>query len=128
VAITSRASRVPDVRLPRPRLTIRSVMVIVAVVALALAAEATRRRIANLSSAYRVRALEHQNKVELATLNAIDSKSAYRRGQPPDPKYAEWSARFRRLAEFHYAMMRKYERAASRPWIPIDSDPTPPQP
>ena len=115
-------------RVPRLRITIRSVMIIVAVAALALAAEATRRRMANLSAAYRLRALVHQNKAELAEGNAIESESAYRRGQPPDPKYAKWSEGFQRLAEFHCAMMRKYERAASRPWLPIDPDPTPPQP
>jgi hypothetical protein len=103
-------------------------MVIVAVAALALAAEATRRRMVNLSSAYRQRALVHQNKAGLASLNALVSDAEYRRGQPPDRKYAEWRAGFRRLAEFHEAMMRKYERAASRPWLPIDADPAPPQP
>jgi hypothetical protein len=115
------------VRLPRPKLTIRSAMVIVAVAALALAAEATRRRLADLSSAYRQRALVHQNRADLAGLNAVVSDAEYRRGQPPEPKYAEWSARFRRLAEFHEAMTRKYERAASRPWLPIDPDPAPPE-
>jgi hypothetical protein len=103
-------------------------MVIVAVAALALAAEATRRRMANLSLAYRHRALLHQNKAELASFNALLSDAEYRRAQAPDPKYAEWSAGFRRLAEFHHAMMRKYKRAASRPWLPIDPDPASPQP
>jgi hypothetical protein len=83
---------------------------------------------ANLSSACRHKALVHQNKALLASLNALVSDAEYRRGQPPDPKYAEWRAGFRRLAEFHDAMMRKYDRAASRPWLPIDPDPAPPQP
>ena len=52
----------PAMRLPRPRLTIRWMMVLVAVAALALSVEATRRRMADLSLAYLGRAREYSNK------------------------------------------------------------------
>jgi hypothetical protein len=102
-------------------------MVFVAVAALALTAEATRRRMADLSAVYRDRGRKHGYEMELASFNIIDCESAFRRGQPPDPKYAKWGAWYRRLAGFHLAMSRKYERVASRPWLPIDPDPAPPE-
>jgi hypothetical protein len=113
-------------RLPRPRLTIRLMMVVVAVAALALAVEAARRRLADLSSAYMGRAREYQYKAWNASWNAIVCEAALNEGRPPDPKYAEWSIRYRRLMEFHRAMQRKYERSAIRPWLPIAPDPAPP--
>jgi hypothetical protein len=33
-----------------------------------------------------------------------------------------------KTAEYHAALKRKYERAAVRPWMPIDPDPRPPEP
>jgi hypothetical protein len=102
-------------------------MVIVAVAALALAAEATRRRMADLSAVYRGRATKHENEAELALGYSLLCEYEFRRGQPPDSKYAKWNARHRRLFEFHLAMRRKYEWAASRPWLPIDPDPALPQ-
>jgi hypothetical protein len=113
-------------RLPRPRLTIRLMMVLVAVAALALSVEATRRRMANLSLAYLGRAREYQAKAEIASLNALESEAVSRRGRTSDPKYAQRSISYRRLCEFHLTMKRKYERAATQPWLPIAPDPAPP--
>jgi hypothetical protein len=33
-----------------------------------------------------------------------------------------------KTAEYHAALKLKYERAASRPWVPLDPDPPPPEP
>jgi hypothetical protein len=33
-----------------------------------------------------------------------------------------------KTAEYHATSKHKYERAASRPWVPIASDPPPPEP
>jgi hypothetical protein len=121
-----RALKASAMRLHRPRLTIRLMMVVVAVAALALAVEATRRRMADLSSAYIGRARAYERKALLASMNALVSESAVNEGRPPNPRYAEWSIRYRRLSEFHLAMKRKYERAATRPWLPIAPDPAPP--
>jgi hypothetical protein len=101
-------------------------MALVAVAALALSIEATRRRMANLSLAYLGRAREFQSKVEVASLSAIESEYLSQRGRTPDPKYAQRSIGYRRLSEFHITMKRKYERAATRPWLPIAADPAPP--
>jgi hypothetical protein len=113
-------------RLPRPRLTIRLMMVVVAVAALALAVEATRRRMVDLSRAYMRRAMEHQLKADVASANVLESEFWSKEGRPPDPKYAEWIIGYRRQFEFHHAMTRKYERATTRPWLPIAPDPAPP--
>ena len=113
-------------RLPRPRLTIRLMLVLVAVAALVLAVEATRRRMVDLSRAYMRRAMEHQDKADVASLSALECQEALERGRPPDPKYAKWSIGYRRLFEFHRTMRRKYLRAATRPWLPIAPDPPPP--
>jgi hypothetical protein len=112
---------------PLPRMTTRWWMIVVAVVALVLAAELTRQRLTNISSAYRRWALMHQHEADDASGNALLSDAAYRRGQPPDPKYAQWSVRSRRLAEFHSAMMRKYEWAARHPWLRVPPDPPMPK-
>ena len=116
----------PAMQLPCLRLTIRSMMVVVAIAALALAGEATRRRMAELSSVYRLRATECEIKALLANLNAVRSDFEFRQGRPPNLNYASRSIRFRRLAEFHLAMRRKYEQAARRPWLHIVLDPAPP--
>jgi hypothetical protein len=113
-------------RLPRPRPTIRWMMVLVAVAALALSVEATRRRMANLSLAYLGRAREYERKAILASANAVESEYWAHHSRTPDPKYARLSIGYRRLSEFHRTLKRKYERAASPPWLPIASDPAPP--
>jgi hypothetical protein len=114
-------------RLPRPRFTIRLMMALVAVAALALSVEATRRRMANLSLAYLGRAREYQSKADVASASALESEYLSQRGRTPDPKYAQRSIGYRRLSEFYLTMKRKYERAATRPWLPIAPDPAPPR-
>ncbi len=58
-------------RLPRPRFTIRLMLALVAVAALALSVEATRRRMANLSLAYLGRARKYQSKADVASVSAL---------------------------------------------------------
>jgi hypothetical protein len=87
-------------RLPRPRPTIHWMMVLVAVAALALSVEATRRRMANLSLAYLGRAREYERKAILASANAVESEYWAHHGRTPDPKYARLSISYRRLGEF----------------------------
>ena len=113
-------------RLPRPRFTIRLMMALVAVAALALSVEATRRQIANLSLAYLGRARDYQSKADVSSVSALESEYLSQRGRSPDPKYAQRNIGYRRLSEFYLTMKRKYERAATRPWLPIAPDPAPP--
>ena len=65
-------------RLPRPKFTIRLMMALLAVAALALSVEATRRRMANLSLAYLGRAREYQSKADVASVTALESRNTYR--------------------------------------------------
>jgi len=101
-------------------------MVLVAVAALALSVEATRRRMANLSLAYLGMAREYQSKALLAGANAVECEFVSQHGRTPDPEHAQKSISYRRLSEFYFTMKRKYERAATRPWLPIARDPAPP--
>jgi hypothetical protein len=43
-------------------------------------------------------------------------KAAYRRVAP----------KYRRIADYHSLMARKYERASRYPWLPVPPDPPPP--
>ena len=115
-------------RLPRLRLTIRSVMVIVAVAALALAAEATRRRMANLSSAYRLRALVHGNKAVLARSERHRERIRLQARSAARSEVRQMERRIPTVVRVSLRNDEEYERAVSRPWLPIDPDPTPPQP
>jgi hypothetical protein len=113
-------------RLSRPRFTIRLMMVLVAVAALALSVGVTRRRMANLSFTYLARATEYQSKAEVARVSALESEYLSQHGRTPDPKYAQRGIGYRRLSAFYLTMKRKYERAATQPWLPIAPDPAPP--
>jgi hypothetical protein len=113
-------------RLPRPTFTIRLMMALVAIAALALSIEATWRRLGNISLAYLGRARAYQSKAEVASVSALESEYLSQHARTPDPKYARQNIGYRRLSEFYLTMKRKYERAASRPWLPIAPDPAPP--
>jgi hypothetical protein len=46
--------------------------------------------------------------------------------QTPKAETAADRARMRRIARYHAELASKYERAATRPWLLIAPDPTPP--
>ncbi len=106
--------REPVDRLNLPRFTIRRLMVAVAVVALALGFEVTRRR----RGAFR----------ELARINENSAwvlRSELSESDEPGPHGD--LARMRRLADHCDAMRQKYARAARYPWLPVAADPPAPE-
>lgn len=131
--------RSPQRRLPRqvlfrtgssamtlPRFRVRSLMIVVAITALALAAEVTRRRMDRLSSEYRAKAEQWQQRAMIADLNAqlVRFHSTLRDERTPltDLEDTGKAEHFERQAEFRIAMCKKYSSAANRPWLPVVKD------
>jgi hypothetical protein len=109
-------------RLPRPRFTLRGLIVAVAVLAVAFAAQ---RRWAY----YRRMAAYHAQ--EAARIRH-DGVFVYSSG-PGMKSDSWWAARFReaiterdRAAEIHARMSRRYAHAAFHPWEMVAPDPPPP--
>jgi hypothetical protein len=86
--------------LPRPRMTVRFLIVVVALAALTTEAGMVGWR----AVTYRMRAGDHVRYLR-------SGQSFYDSDE---------------LRHWHEQMRRKYELAASRPWLPVDSDPPPP--
>jgi hypothetical protein len=103
------------VRLPRPRFSLRWLMVAVAVVALGVAAVRWMRSMDALSADYQRRALSHR-------IKAADDYSLILRS-PDDPRAR---ARLERRKAYRSAMAEKWNRAALFPWLPVAPDPPPP--
>lgn len=98
-------------RLPRVRFTVRRMMVGVAIVALILVGSRIvwlRHRYRNLAQSYDVK--------EFALAFGVQ-----------DERVSVESVRAWKKIEYYAALKRKYERAASRPWVPVPPDPPPPQ-
>jgi hypothetical protein len=99
-----------------PRFRLRTLLIAVAVVSVALGGELMRRR----RISHREQAASHSDAEELSRAYADDA-----RGQPGPiaPQRVAWGEV---LAAYHAAMSRKYERAARYPWLPVAPDPPPP--
>ena len=129
----------------RPRFTVRRLMVLVAIVAIAFGyRNAIRRR-----DKFEFQAFFHRQEMQdcrayLAGATVLttegDGKRTYRRAVPtgPDPFIADarsrgWGvelfepASLKRLEAYHAAMTAKYERAARYPWLPVEPDPPEPE-
>jgi hypothetical protein len=105
--------------MPLPRMTIRRWMVAVAVVALAPGAVAMSRRSFHL----RLLAILHDieaTQIRISRGWATGPDGVSRLIPLDDPKLV-------RLAEYHEALSRKYERAANFPWLPVEPDPPEPR-
>jgi type II secretory pathway pseudopilin PulG len=126
-------------RLPRVRFTIRRIMIVVAIVALLMGG----MRLLWLRSVYRKAALAHatfenlartlqrmvenegkdERELEIAFGMKVESES-----EVVKAKRAADARVNQKTAEYHAAQRQKYERAASRPWVPIAPDSPPPEP
>jgi len=132
---------------PRVRFTVRRLMIAVAIVALILGAELTRRR----SAQFRLLARSYASAAEFDGLILEGGTTTFRLedGQirevhgsssiriptdegglvesaiDPTPGYDE--DRLRRRAEYHDFLRRKYDRAARYPWLPVAPDPPEPE-
>jgi hypothetical protein len=102
-------------KLPRVRFTVRRMMVAVALVALCLAAWSYWDRRDERFLEFAVKAMTH-------TTLARD----YETGRPFG-SLLERAPVNPRKAAYHAALARKYERAASHPWLPVAPDPPEPE-
>jgi hypothetical protein len=118
-------------RLPRARFTIRWIMVAVAIVAILLTAEKTRR-------VWRERSLKAAEYATEAKSWSDDAANVER--MMVKPRSRSDAASRQRLAELEEVarnyrnhersnreLASKYARAAARPWLPIERDPLEPK-
>jgi hypothetical protein len=99
-----------------PRFRLRTLMVVVAVIALLLAGEVTRQRLTRISSEYRAKADEWSQKAQAAYLSV-----------EPEWQFPLWYRRSTPMVEYANAMVEKYEFAADHPWRPVAPDPPEPE-
>jgi hypothetical protein len=108
-------------RPPRPRFTIRRLMIAVVAIALILGLEATRRRWMGASTTYHIRAEGYWRKARDASEKAWRLALTLRSDDAPE------IAREQRLADHWGSLMKKYRRLADRPWLPVEPDPPEPK-
>jgi hypothetical protein len=113
-----------------PRMTTRRWALVVAVLSLILGAEAAYRRWATTSKVYRAKARVAAVRAILVECEVVDDSFVRRsspRPDPDDPRDGDRRARWDRLIAHHRALQEKYDRIASRPWLPIEPDPPEPK-
>jgi len=94
--------------MPRPRLTVRRLMILVVLVALALTWPILARRSSQFEALAR-------DQAEAEALSLSDADDA--RGRDGDPQRV---ARGEQMAAYHRALKLRYLRAARYPWITPD--------
>ena len=99
--------------IPRPRLTVRRLMIVVALAGLALSGDLTLRRRAQFA---RERAAYHQNMFLEVLLP----------GPTEEVSEAERDKHLR-MAKYHLACQSRWMRAATDPWFPFEADPPTPE-
>jgi hypothetical protein len=127
----------PTVKFPRVRLTVRSMMVLVAITALLLGMEVMRRR----RNQYQRLAQAHASSMKLANLEMrrklreadLDEHMAKVFGGREALELRDQALFARSMAgywsqmeTYHRELRRKYADAASTPWRLVSSDPPPP--
>ena len=132
-------------RLPRVQFTVRRMMVSVAVVAVLVAnVELMRRHVVSRALATKHAAMQAELEAarRLAEERAKWVELLAERGEVEAPtsfplidplagattlsEVRALSTRYAKQAAYHAQLRRKYERAAARPWLPIEPDPPPP--
>ena len=113
--------------IPRPRLTVRRLMIVVAVVTVLLGAAYKFAECNLLARFYRVEAQYHADRE--SALREIAAKDGGESLINFTPRTDTRSKRFpiRVMADFEAKLKRKYDRAASRPWLPVPPDPPEPE-
>lgn len=106
-------------RLPRVRFTVRRLMVVVAVAAVAIGGAAWVVRVGRLASDYRRLHARHSSEVQ----RYHEEASKALRSRNGRDRYVLAS----RLADYHARLESKYGHAAHNPWLPVDPDPPPPE-
>ena len=122
----------------KPRCTVRRLMVVVAIVALAFGgwgAFVRYRAIVTLSDGYRRQAIYYSAFASLSEGEAFEFDAVAAAKKKPPDRYPGWTwealanggARERRLGNYYRTLAKKYEQAARYPWLPVDPDPPYPQ-
>ncbi len=110
--------------LPSMRLTVRSMMVVVAVLGIALGAEMMRRKVVlfrELSQRHERREWRANKDLEVATGKVkVEGMCGQFWLDLKDPSY------YRSSVAYHAQMKRKYDRAALMPFLAVAPDPPPP--
>jgi hypothetical protein len=64
--------------------------------------------------------------LELVRQHGLRAQAAFMMRQPPLRVTKESAAKYVALQSYYAGLVRKYQHAASRPWLPVDADPPPP--
>jgi hypothetical protein len=144
----------PTMPLPRLQFTVRRIMIVVAIVAVALGANDLRRRKVRYDALRSTHEWRGRSSMSLAELHASTAaanereverlRAAVRSGHDTPRPEAEAAAQitsniegaaaieraaerqFRARARFHELLRKKYERAARYPWLVVEPDPPEP--
>lgn len=106
-----------------PRFPIRTLMIVVAAMALVLATGPTCLRLARLSLKYRARASEWHRKAVIASLHVYGVKMY----GPSDVEGTRQVELYLRQLDHGNAMHAKYMHAAAHPWRLVAPDPPEPK-
>ena len=110
-------------RVPRVRFTVRTLMVLVAVVAIILGGMILRQRAAS----YRQRAAQFGWVATGLRQSAASGNAAFLHPTPTGPGTPMTQAMSLRWAEYYAGLRAKYEHAALYPWLPVEPDPPEPE-
>jgi hypothetical protein len=118
-------------RLPRPRFTIRRMMVVVALLCLILGPGVEGLRLIELVHFYRQAAINARDAAK-GFRNTATALAVHQKGlRTEDVKIRRWlhtaEEKWIEYAEYHQELAPKYDRAARHPWIPIDFSYDPPE-
>jgi len=124
-------------RLTRVRISVRRMMILVAVVACLLSGVIWCTRMRNLSAVYRHRAIDYGKSEETYRQLAegeIDGAGWYTgtdgthiENEIPGETVAARTARLVKLRSYYSGLNLKYLHAAARPWMPVSDDPPDPE-
>ena len=110
-------------RMPRVRMTLRTMIVGVALAGILLGVYERRERFKRLS-------LAHSSPLEGLGVSDLEVYLLLSPGQSERTEAQEERLRATRplapFLEYHGILAKKYEFAASRPWLPVESDPPTP--
>jgi hypothetical protein len=108
-------------RLTHPRITVRRLMIVVAIVGITFGLAAEFLRLRKLSLLYRERAAAHGRTARLAEIGCRSAERLLRADINVEyyrKKLSDW----RLLVNWHERMIAKYERAACYPWHSVAPD------
>jgi hypothetical protein len=109
-------------RLPRVRLTIWGMMIIVAVAGFLVWSIELRR----LAASHHLRALGYERRMHQLQRSRLLAATRLGDDKAENPSNAFDRAMSRRIHHLQ-SLMEKYERAARYPWLPVEPDPTEPE-